>query len=618
MASGTITKSFGSGYNIKINWRESSQSMSNNSTTLAVTVTLSATGSHHISSSTSRNISLVINGTTYTGTCTVGISGGATKTLMSKTVTIAHNSDGSKSVSLSVTVGANITLSGSYVGNVTASGTATLTTIPRNSVITSAADVNLGSNIAISWTPATTTYAYRIHLTIVGNNGQWDAGFGVGCPGTTSSYTYKGYTLPLSEIAPYVTNSKTATCTATLYSYTDASYSTQVGSKSSKTFTVTIPSSTAPTISSFTHTLNHDNSVISDWGVCVQGYSSCALTCSASANNGASIASYKFVYGAKSVTQSSDSCTVSLASSGSIAMYCVVTDSRGYTTTSDTYTVTVYSHSSPSISSLVVNRNSKDYSKLDVVIDYSYSSVNGKNSGYGILEYKPSSGTNWTTSNTQLPSNTQTTLSLNLSDTIGYDLRVYVIDSLGDKSSYRTASVTTREVLLDFYKGGKGLGIGKICEGDGFDVNMDSHFRKSAVFDGEVSFSGSVTGNALINLFYPVGSIYETTSSTFNPNTIWGGTWERIKDKFLLSAGDIYAGGTTGGESSHTLTVDEIPSHYHGVYRTSSGSSAIYTFDTSGTSGNASAYAYTSNVGGGETHNNMPPYVAVYVWKRVE
>ena len=64
---------------------------------------------------------------------------------------------------------------------------------------------------------------------------------------------------------------------------------------------------------------------------------------------------------------------------------------------------------------------------------------------------------------------------------------------------------------------------------------------------------GIANGATVLDM-YPVGSIYQTTSSTFNPQTAWGGTWERIKDRFLLAAGDTYTGGSTGGEATHKLT----------------------------------------------------------------
>lgn len=122
---------------------------------------------------------------------------------------------------------------------------------------------------------------------------------------------------------------------------------------------------------------------------------------------------------------------------------------------------------------------------------------------------------------------------------------------------------------------------------------------------------------ALVNTIYPVDSIYISVSST-NPSTLFGGTWEQIEDTFLLSAGETYTAGDTGGEATHTLTIDELPSHSHGIHlkapftiQTNGGTEFGALYDSTVTNG-----AYVTNTGGGEAHNNMPPYLVVYMWKR--
>lgn len=119
--------------------------------------------------------------------------------------------------------------------------------------------------------------------------------------------------------------------------------------------------------------------------------------------------------------------------------------------------------------------------------------------------------------------------------------------------------------------------------------------------------------------YYPIGSIYMSVSST-DPGTIFGGIWERIKGKFLLSADDsTYKVNATGGEATHKLTIDEMPSHNHNqrVQNTSGYGGADG--QEAGTGwGGASHYAnWCANTGGSKAHNNMPPYLVVYMWKRV-
>ena len=121
----------------------------------------------------------------------------------------------------------------------------------------------------------------------------------------------------------------------------------------------------------------------------------------------------------------------------------------------------------------------------------------------------------------------------------------------------------------------------------------------------------------LANKLYPVGSIYMSVNAT-NPSALFGGTWERLKDRFLLAAGDSYAAGSTGGEAQHTLTVDEMPYHTHIVrvgWSNSKGWGLITSYGD-GTNAVVDSGATTGGTGGSKPHNNMPPYLAVYMWKR--
>lgn len=134
------------------------------------------------------------------------------------------------------------------------------------------------------------------------------------------------------------------------------------------------------------------------------------------------------------------------------------------------------------------------------------------------------------------------------------------------------------------------------------------------------SSSSGVTKSDVVDWIYPVGSIYISVNST-SPANLFGGTWTQLKDRFLLGAGSTYTNGSTGGEASHTLTVNEMPSHSHPQYVTvSSGGSLSANCDydsySSGTARKSSQNVSTGNTGGGNSHNNMPPYLVVYMWKR--
>ena len=122
---------------------------------------------------------------------------------------------------------------------------------------------------------------------------------------------------------------------------------------------------------------------------------------------------------------------------------------------------------------------------------------------------------------------------------------------------------------------------------------------------------------SILDFIYPVGSIYLAYNHT-SPATLFGGTWERISNAFLWAVDSSGAIGQTGGEKTHKLTTAEIPSHTHGsVYSgNASGDKTLPWLSTSvlGT-GDKLAYS-TIATGGGEAHNNMPPYIQISAWRR--
>lgn len=159
----------------------------------------------------------------------------------------------------------------------------------------------------------------------------------------------------------------------------------------------------------------------------------------------------------------------------------------------------------------------------------------------------------------------------------------------------------------------------------------------------------------LLNMFYPVGSIYETMDSSFDPNKKWGGTWERIKGRVLIGVDenddDFKTANKIGGEKAHKLSVSEMPSHSHSASEKSlkggvnniSGQDKTWGLTSSGifsnwgdTNGLYSTSRETTakykdgfyldaththtigNTGGGNAHNNLQPYITCYIWKRVK
>ena len=135
------------------------------------------------------------------------------------------------------------------------------------------------------------------------------------------------------------------------------------------------------------------------------------------------------------------------------------------------------------------------------------------------------------------------------------------------------------------------------------------------------SNNNSLSFEAIFNRIYPIGSIYISTTDT-NPGTLFTGTWEKIENRFLLASGSSYQLGSTGGEATHKLTINELPSHTHnasaGQFISTSPNvtpGTVMSFD----SGQYKRYSMnsTSSTGGSKAHNNMPPYLVVSIYKRI-
>lgn len=131
---------------------------------------------------------------------------------------------------------------------------------------------------------------------------------------------------------------------------------------------------------------------------------------------------------------------------------------------------------------------------------------------------------------------------------------------------------------------------------------------------------------AIIDMVYPVGSIYTSTVNT-SPATFMGGTWESISGRFLFAENGSHAAGSTGGSETVTLTVQQMPSHRHPGYDGASTqkmpvTGGMHYFPTTmswigqGETLDLHQVNAMELVGGGQAHDNMPPYLTVYMWKR--
>lgn len=151
-----------------------------------------------------------------------------------------------------------------------------------------------------------------------------------------------------------------------------------------------------------------------------------------------------------------------------------------------------------------------------------------------------------------------------------------------------------------------------------------------------------IGGDDPLNSLHPVGSIYISTENT-SPASLFGGEWAQINGRFLIGTGEPelnddgtspgsynFAADSKGGEEKHTLTLNEMPNHYHDAYLLGLGGTAeapayfaafnqsAYNYNYANPTPNTTIIATAARKGDDAAHNNMPPYLAVYMWKRVK
>lgn len=159
----------------------------------------------------------------------------------------------------------------------------------------------------------------------------------------------------------------------------------------------------------------------------------------------------------------------------------------------------------------------------------------------------------------------------------------------------------------------------KLTSGTDFGSSLPSSLQSNQLF------FQTLGSNYILDNVYPVGSIYMSVNST-NPKNLFGGTWEQIQGKFLFGMNSSYPAGSTGGEITHRLTAAEMPTHAHYMASGNAGGDSTWTPNAgsylvdSVTSDKTTWWAQIgmNNAGGSEAHNNMPPYLSVYIWKRTK
>ena len=477
---------------LKFNWWIISQSVASNNTVVGWNLQLVAGSSGKISSTASKDWSVTVNGTNYSGTNTVGIGNNTTKTLASGQTTVAHSSDGTKTFSYSFSQEFGITFSGSSIGTKSGSGTGTLTTIPRATTPTlSASSANMGASITINTPRASSSFTHDLAYTFAGSSYKSIA------TGVGTSYTW---TVP--DLATSIPNATSGTMTIRCITKNG---STTIGTKT-VLLTAKVPSSVVPSISSVALS-EATSGLAAQFGAYIQSKSKIKATITAAGAKGSTIKSYSTTFQGSTFSGSSWTSGV-LTGSGSLSMTTKVTDSRGRTA-SKTTTLTVLAYSAPKITKFVAQRvndegvEDNNGTKASLVYAYSVASLGSKNTANMDISYKKSADTTWSdpiatgsglsVSETKQPSQVFDT-------DYQYDLRIQVTDWFGATSSYVTV-LPSGAVILDIRADGLGIAFGKTSELAGVEFGWAP---KGEIF-GLGEAMEAIPSNANLNEYTQIG-----------------------------------------------------------------------------------------------------------------
>lgn len=482
--SGSFSGSIVSGnYKLRVDW-SATQNVANNTSKITAVMYLVQASSWSLGIGTRSDNSTTINGTKYTWS-SPAISNNGGKTTKLGTVTsgnIAHNADGTKSVTISATFNIEATISGTYRGTITASDTITLNTIPRATTPSlSASSANMGAAVTISMPRASSNFTH-------------DLAYKVGSGSYTSIATGRGtsYSWTVPDVASSIPSAASVKLTVRCITKNG---STTIGTKYAY-LTAKVPSSVVPTVSAVT-LAEATSGLAAQFGAYIQDRSKLKVTITAAGAKGSTISAYQTTLLGKTYTGASWTSGV-LTTSGTVTLSTKVKDSRGRWSAAKTTTVTVLAYSTPKIQELRVFRQDSEGASDEqgeyIRVDYRYSvtSLNSKNTAEAVIEYKRTTETTWTNllTDTALSADksvkpAEPTFSIDYQ----YDLRLTVTDWFGESRNYIT-TLPTGAVILDLLANGKGIAFGKAAEREGIDFGWDMAGFEAVAGAGKLQIGG--------------------------------------------------------------------------------------------------------------------------------
>lgn len=609
-------------YSLLLDVSEKSYSIENNTSQVEWLVGIRSNTAYHNHYGLSETYVVNINGTVvHNAVHKPTVNSGATVWVASGTTTVSHNTDGSKSISVSASF--NNADRGTYLPTTgSCSGSLKLTTIPR--ATTPSIDkpsLDCGSAIKISGTSASSNFSHKVYVTWNETKTQ----IGTIASGTTTpSFSY---TIPTD----WEKNIPDLTSGIATFTLETISGSTSVGSKSVNA-TIKVRSGVVPSIE--TVSISDTNSICAGIGQYVQSQSKLKFSIATSGNQGSTITSVSTKFNGQTYSGSTFT-TQTIQNSGTLTYTITVTDSRGRTATKSG-SINVVAYNPPSLTNVSAKRANSDYAVDESSGTYAllhfkvgFTSLSNKNVTSFYIQYRASGASSWTKINSWANNYTleQDYKAGNLftSTTTTYEIAFGAKDKFMSDYSWQIVTVTQTYTLINFGKDGKSLTFFGQDSNNANRLTVNGDLAINSVEENTSSTKMLVNGgntvmyrdwdklvNSIKSAMYPVGSVYITYNNV-NPGTFLGGTWERFgQGRTLVGEGTGNDGSTsmsftandTGGEYIHSLLRDEIGYIYYGALLNSNGNQ-IGVHDHDGEMKKAKIPL-------------LQPYITVYFWHRIK
>lgn len=475
------------GYAVRVVYSVDSQSVANNTSTVTVEAHLvSLKSSYNIKASATKNGSLVINGTTYSFTFNATLSSLQDKKLYTTTVTIPHNGDGTKSFSISCSLGIDVTLSGTKYNTVSASNTVTLATIPRTTSVSTSGASKFGATITITHTRASTAFTITL---------RYACGSASGTIITKQATNSTKWTVPKSLQSQIP---KATSIPITIYCDT-YSGNTLIGTTSTS-YTCRIADDCNPSLTTLSCS-NPDTGGTTYY----QGVSKLRVEVGNSQAYGSPIVKFVMTVDGQTITNYGYIIWSGvLQNSGAKDVTVTITDGRGRTATKTwTKAITVTAYSAPKITSFTCKRMGTDEDGNTVIsnlgtkgyFSYSISWHSSSSSKVRKFYYKPNASSSWTTINLSSDSYTDYNFNNSLASGSGYDLKLEISDQVTTIS--QTIQMPYLFPLINLSADGTSIAFGKECNAaNKFMVSMNASFNNDTdIYNCNVKAGGlHVTG----------------------------------------------------------------------------------------------------------------------------